>query len=38
MQINKQKEYVSGFDNSLEPEASNVIYIHPNDECESESG
>ena len=36
VQINKQKGYVSGFDNSLEQEASNVICTHPHDECVSE--
>jgi hypothetical protein len=35
-QINAQKGYVSGFDNSLEQEASNVICTHPSDECVSE--
>ena len=35
-QINAQKGYVSGFDNSLEQEASNVICTHPHDECVSE--
>ena len=35
-QINVQKGYVSGFHNSLEQEASNVICTHPHDECVSE--
>jgi hypothetical protein len=39
-QINKQKASVSGFDNDLEQEASNVICTHPgeNATCTSESG
>jgi hypothetical protein len=37
-QINVQKGRVSGHDNSLEQEASNVICTHPHDECVSESG
>jgi hypothetical protein len=36
-QINVQKGRVSGYDNSLEQEASNVICTHPHDECVSES-
>jgi hypothetical protein len=35
-QINVQKGKVSGYDNSLEQEASNVICTHPHDECVSE--
>jgi hypothetical protein len=35
-QINLQKAHVSGFDNSVEQEASNVICTHPHDECVSE--
>jgi hypothetical protein len=39
-QINKQKGSVSGWDNDLEQEASNVICTHPgeNATCTSESG
>jgi hypothetical protein len=35
-QINLQNAHVSGFDNSVEQEASNVICTHPHDECVSE--
>ena len=35
-QINVQKAHVSGHDNSVEQEASNVICTHPSDECVSE--
>jgi hypothetical protein len=35
-QINKQKGYVSGFDNTLEQEAQNVICTHPSSTCVSE--
>jgi hypothetical protein len=40
IQANKQKGSVSGFDNDLEQEASNVICTHPgeNATCTSESG
>jgi hypothetical protein len=39
-QINKQKASVSGFDNTLDQEAENVICTHPgeNATCTSESG
>jgi hypothetical protein len=35
-QINAQKGYVSGFDNTLEQEAQNVICTHPSSTCVSE--
>jgi hypothetical protein len=34
--IAKNKGYASGFDTSVEQEASNVICTHPSDECVSE--
>ncbi len=39
-QINKQKAYQSGFDNTQEQEAENVICTHPGNStsCVSESG
>ncbi len=38
IQANKQRGSVSGFDNSLEQEAQNVICTHPDDTCVEESG
>jgi hypothetical protein len=35
-QINAQKGHVSGFDNTLEQEAQNLICTHPSSTCVSE--